>query len=188
MEKYILMKTSLTILCLLFILQLNAQFTSLSEEKNYVDKNGFNLQLNTTNGLSINYERSLFRKGKYSLWANAGLGSHLPGLRKSHRNEGVQVTTPLGFSANLEISNRWRFNPSHSIQINAGLQRFQFYQPDKYKDIFTNNGFDPLAQFLEIEYRFEPKDSRWFFSAGYRHSFSNNLQRGRLNFGIGFKF
>ncbi len=131
------------------------------------------------------------QKGKYSLWESAGIASNLPKFVRYGFVDhvvGRRMSFPLGFTANLELSNRWRFNESHSIHLNAGVQRFQFYQPRKYKDIFQENGFDPLTKYLELKYRFEPKHSRLFFETAYKHSFNNNEHWGNFNFGLGFKF
>jgi len=182
------MKTILTSCILLLSITLSAQFASFPEVQNLPEKKAFNIQLNTSGGLGLNYERLIFQKGKSSIWGQAGISSNLPNFRKRLNSYQGGWAYPIGFSANLGLTYRWNFKEQHSLQIGGGVSRFQFYQPNKYKELFTGNNFDPLSKYLEVEYRFQPKNSRLFFTGGYRHTFRGDSNYGNLKFGIGIRF
>ncbi len=182
------MKAILTFIVFLCSMQLSAQFASFPETKKSIGKNSFNVQYSSLEGVGLNFERSLLQKNKFSLFGQVGLSSVLPLVGKSSNNSSVSFSRLIGFSANIGLAANYSFNESHSIRIGAGLRRYQFYKPDTYQELFSGIGYDQLSKYLDLEYRFQPKDSKFYFLAGYRHSFHENFNLGGLKLGMGFKF
>ena len=182
------MKVILTFFAFLFAMQLSAQFETFPETRKSNEKNSFNMQFSSLEGVGLNFERRLLQKSNFSLVGQVGLSSVLPIFGKSSNSSSASFSRLIGFSANAGLAASYSFNESHSLRIGAGFRRYQFYKPESYKELFSDLGYDQLSKYLELEYRFQPKDSRFYFLAGYRHYFHNDFNLGGLKLGMGFKF